>query len=59
MPLIIFIFHSIITINTAYYFKGLLITDKNKMAKNYFIFDFKIDFLSLTPLIISYSCSIR
>lgn len=33
LPLCVFIVHSILTINTAYYFKGLLVNDKIKMAK--------------------------
>jgi len=54
IPFTIYVIHSLSTINTAYYFKGLVITDKKKMAKNYFNSDFWIDFLALAPLLFSY-----
>lgn len=52
LPLLIFIGYSILTLNTAYYCKGNIETNRRKITNNYFKTEFKLDFITILPLII-------
>lgn len=49
--IIFFIFDIIFTLNTGYYEKGVVVTDRTKIAKNYIFNYFLIDLLGFIPLI--------
>lgn len=54
IPLLIFFFYSLLTLNTAYYFKGSIVTNRKKITKNYFETEFKLDFFIISGLLVSY-----
>ena len=54
-PFYFYIIDILISLNTAYYQKGLLIYDKFKIFKNYMKNDLLIDFISIfTPMLLSF-----
>lgn len=50
LPLLIFTSYSLLTINTAYYDKGSIEINRNKITKNYFKTEFRLDFITIVPL---------
>lgn len=54
IPLLIFFCYSILTLNTAYYFKGSIVKNRKKITNNYFETEFKLDFFIISGLLVSY-----
>ena len=50
--LVIFITDVILTLNTGYYDKGIIIWDKSKIRRKYLTHYFIIDVLGITPLVL-------
>lgn len=58
VPVWIFIFDILISLNTAYYSKGVFISDRYKIIKNYIKNFFLLDLVSIGPFLIGYFSNI-
>ena len=52
MPLWIFLFEIILELNTSYYSKGIYITNRVKIMKHYFKYNFLLDIITLFPILL-------